>query len=280
MTIANTDMAAAWDGDDGDDWSRDWKRYDRSLAGYHERLLEAAAFTADDRVLDIGCGNGQSTLDAARAATSGWAYGVDLSSKMLARARERAEEAGITNVTFEQADAQVHPFDAESHDIAISRYGSMFFGDPVAAFSNIGGALRPDGRLVLLVWQSSGRQGWLRALFDTLALGRELPVPPANAPGPFGLGDPDRTRSILTDAGFADVELAGIDGDVRIGDDVEDSYEFVKSMGMTRGLLRDATDAERESALEALHAVIAENTDADGTYFESAAWLVTARRAG
>lgn len=280
MTIANTEMAAAWDGADGDDWSRDWERYDRSLAGYHQRLLEAAAFAADDRVLDIGCGNGQSTLDAARAASSGSALGVDLSSKMLARARERAAEAGLSNVSFEQADAQVHPFAPASADIAVSRFGSMFFGDPVAAFANIGAAVQAGGRLVLLVWQSSGRQGWLRTLFDALALGRELPVPPADAPGPFGLGDPDRTRSILTSAGFVDVDLTGIDGDFRIGDDVEDSYEFVKSMGMTRGLLSGVTDAERESALDTLRSVIAENTDADGTHFESAAWLVTARRPG
>ena len=278
MTIVNTEMAAAWDGEEGDGWSRDWKRYDRSMAGYHARLLEAAAFTADDRVLDIGCGNGQTTLDAARAASSGSALGVDLSSKMLARARERAAEAGLSNVRFEQADAQVHAFEPAAHDIAISRCGSMFFADPVAAFSNIGGALAPGGRLVLLVWQSAERQGWLRTMLDTLALGRELPTPPSNVPGPFGLGDPDRTRSILGDAGFVDVELSAIDGDFRIGEDVEDSFEFVRSMGMTRGLLAGISDAERDAALEALRAVIADHTDADGTRFDSAAWLVTARR--
>ena len=276
MTIVNADMAAAWDGEEGDGWSRDWQRYDRSLAGYHVRLLEAAAFTADDRVLDIGCGNGQTTIDAARVASS--ALGVDLSSKMLARARERAAEAGLGNVTFEQADAQVHPFEPAAHDIAISRYGSMFFADPVAAFANIGGALAPGGRLVLLVWQVAERQGWLRTMLDTLALGRDLPTPPSNVPGPFGLGDADRTRSILTDAGFVDVDLTGIDGDFRIGDDAEDSYEFVKTMGITRGLLGGVSDAERETALEALRAVITEHTDADGTHFDSAAWLVTARR--
>ena len=276
MTIANTEMAAAWDGEEGDGWSRDWQRYDRSLTGYHARLLEAAAFAADDRVLDIGCGNGQTTLDAARAASS--ALGVDLSSKMLARARERAAEAGLSNVSFEQADAQVHPFEPAAYDIAISRYGSMFFADPVAAFSNIGGALTPGGRLVLLVWQSAERQGWLRTMLDTLALGRDLPTPPSNVPGPFGLGDPDRTRSILTDAGFVDVELTGIDGDFRIGDDAEDSFQFVRSMGITRGLLGGVSDAERELALEALRAVITENTDEGGTHFDSAAWLVTARR--
>lgn len=278
MTIANTDMAAAWDGEEGDGWSRDWQRYDRSMAGYHARLLEAAAFAADDRVLDIGCGNGQTTLDAARAASSGSALGVDLSSKMLARARERAAEAGLANVTFEQADAQVHPFEPAAHDIAISRYGSMFFADPVAAFTNIGSALAPGGRLALLVWQVAERQGWLRTMLDTLALGRDLPTPPSNVPGPFGLGDPDRTRAILTDAGFVDVDLTGIDGDFRIGDDAEDSYEFVKTMGITRGLLGGVSDAERETALEALRAVITEHTDGDGTHFHSAAWLVTARR--
>lgn len=278
MTIANTEMAAAWDGDDGDDWSRDWERYDRSLAGYHERLLDAAAIQTSERVLDIGCGNGQTTLDAARAASSGSALGVDLSSKMLARARERAAADGIINVAFEQADAQVHPFDPASADVAISRFGSMFFADPVAAFTNIAGALAPGGRLVLMVWQPADRQSWLASMFEALALGRDLPMPPPSVPGPFGLGDPDRTRSILESAGFVDVELTGIDGDFRIGDDVEDSYGFASSMGITRGLLSGVTDEDRATALQQLRSTIAASTDESGTHFESAAWLVTARR--
>jgi ubiquinone/menaquinone biosynthesis C-methylase UbiE len=153
MTIANVDMAAAWDGDEGTDWARDWERYDLGVRSHHLRLMEAAAISPAEHVLDVGCGNGQTTRDAARSAAAGSARGVDLSSVMIARAREVARDENVTNVTFEIADAQVHPFEPARYDIAMSRFGAMFFGDPVAAFTNIGRGLRPGGRLVLMSWQ-------------------------------------------------------------------------------------------------------------------------------
>ena len=110
--VVNVDMAAAWDGDEGDDWADQWEHHDRAVRGHHEALIAAAAFGPADRVLDVGCGNGQTTRAAARAATDGSALGIDLSSRMLELARELAAEEGLTNVAFEQADAQVHRFDA------------------------------------------------------------------------------------------------------------------------------------------------------------------------
>jgi SAM-dependent methyltransferase len=111
-------------------------------------------------VLDIGCGTGQATRDAARAAEPGHALGVDLSARMIELARRLAASQDIGNVSFEQADAQIYPFPAGSFDVAISRTGTMFFGDPAAAFANIGRALRPGGRLVMLVWQGPGPNEW------------------------------------------------------------------------------------------------------------------------
>jgi SAM-dependent methyltransferase len=276
--IANVDMAAAWDGDEGEDWSREWRRFDRSMATYHARLLEAAAISVDDHVLDIGCGNGQTTRDAARRATSGGALGVDLSSKMLARARQQADVEGLTNVRFEQADAQVHPFEPAAASVAISRFGSMFFGDPAAAFTNVASALAPGGRLALVVWQAPERQAWLMAMRTALALGRRLPMPPPNAPGPFGLADADRTRSILESAGFADVAATSIEGDFWLGEDGDDAYAFASRLGMTRGLTAELDDREREQALGNLRAMIDANTATDGVVFGSIAWLVTGRK--
>lgn len=148
--IANVEMAAAWDGDEGEEWARDWERYDRAVLDHHGALFDAATIGDDERVLDIGCGNGQSTRDAARAAGNGSAIGVDLSSRMVERARELAKLEGVTNVTFERVDAQVHPFDAAAYDVVISRFGAMFFADPASAFANIGAGLRPGGRLVMV----------------------------------------------------------------------------------------------------------------------------------
>ena len=153
MDPANAEQAQAWDGDEGAYWAQNAERFDRAVAAYHQRFLAAAGIGRADRVLDIGCGTGQTTRDAARAAADGVALGVDLSGQMIALARRLAAGQGIGNARFEQADAQIHPFPSHSFDAAISRTGTMFFGDPAAAFANIARALRPGGRLALLVWQ-------------------------------------------------------------------------------------------------------------------------------
>src|SRR5438105_1841920 len=138
----NAEQAGAWDGDEGAYWAENAERFDRAVAAYHERFLAAAGIGGAERVLDIGCGTGQTTRDAARAAPDGTALGVDLSGRMVELARRLATGEGIANARFEQADAQVHPFAARSFDVAISRTGTMFFGDPAAAFANIAGAVR------------------------------------------------------------------------------------------------------------------------------------------
>src|SRR5688572_19764087 len=135
---SNVAQLRAWDGDEGAYWAHHAEYFDRSVAPYHERLLAVAAIGEGDRVLDVGCGTGQSTRDAGRAAPHGSALGVDLSSRMLDHASRRAAEEDLTNVTFAQVDAQIHPFDPGSYDVVISRTAAMFFGDHAAAFANIG----------------------------------------------------------------------------------------------------------------------------------------------
>lgn len=126
---------------------------------------------------------------------------------MIALARQRAADEQLPNATFRQVDAQVHPFSPESVDLALSRHGAMFFGDPVAAFTNIARALRPDGQLVLLTWQPFERNEFIRAILSALTVEGEVPVPPSDAPSPLALGDPDRVRSVLGVSGFTNVEL-------------------------------------------------------------------------
>ena len=210
-TIANVEMANAWDGEEGDDWVKYADRYDAAARRLWNRFLAAGLIAHGDRVLDIGCGTGQSTRDAARAAVSGRVLGVDLSSRMLALAGERTRAEGITNVEYVQADAQVHRFDQRSFDVAISRMGAMFFADPVAAFRNIGSALRADGRLALLAWQELMDNEWLMEIREALAAGRTLPSPPTGTPGPFGLADPDGVRRVLGEAGFTDIDLSPVE---------------------------------------------------------------------
>jgi SAM-dependent methyltransferase len=273
---SNVEQLGAWDGDEGAYWAEHADYFDRSVAVYHERLLEVGAISEGDRVVDVGCGTGQTTRDAARAASAGAALGIDLSSRMLDYARRRAAEEGLNNVTFAQADAQIYPFDPDAYDVAISRTAAMFFGDHVAAFRNIRSALRPGGRLVLVTWQPLAFNEWIREIFGALAAGRDLPAPSPGAPGPFALSDPDRVRSVLTTAGFTGVELDGTTAGMWFGSDADDAHRFV--LGMMGWMLEGVDDAGRARAIDALHATMAAHATPDGVLFESAAWTIQATR--
>src|SRR5499427_2493023 len=251
---ANAEQARAWDGDEGAYWSGNAGRFDRAVAAYHNRFLTAAAIGRADRVLDIGCGTGQTTRDAARAAADGLALGVDLSGQMVALARRLAAEHGIVNARFEKADAQIHPFPAASFDVVISRTGTMFFADPAAAFSNIARALRPGGRLALLVWQGPQANEWIRELGGALAAGRELPAPPTGAPGPFAQADPQAAQAVLAAAGFTQIELDGLHEPMWFGTSADDAHRFV--LGLLGWMLRGLDDAGRSSALDNLRATV------------------------
>ncbi|QYN37824.1 methyltransferase domain-containing protein [Pseudonocardia sp. DSM 110487] len=272
---ANAEQLRAWDGSEGAYWAAHAERFEQALRDYDGPFFEAAAIAPTDHVLDIGCGTGGSTRAAARRASAGSVLGVDLSSAMLEVARRAAEREGSTNVSFEQADAQIHPFGEVAFDVAISRTGAMFFGDPHAAFTNIARALRPGGRLVLLVWQSFPRNEWVVEIMGALAAGRELPAPPPGAPGPFSMADPDRVHALLSSAGFDDVWVSGLEEQMCFGLDPDDAHRFVS--GLMHWMLDGLDDVARASAVDALHRTMRAHHAAQGVTFGSAAWLVTAR---
>jgi SAM-dependent methyltransferase len=248
--------------------------YDAELRRYREPLRAATGVGQRDRVLDIGCGAGQSTLDAARAAGSGSALGVDVSAESLEVARRRGADEGVRNVTFEQANAQWQPFPTNGFDVAISRFGTMFFADPVAAFSNIGRALRPGARLVMLVWQDSDRQEWSVAIRETLCIGRAA----AADASAFSLADPATVRGILDPAGFARISLVDLREPVYYGPDVATASAAVLGLWMAADLLAGLADDERQRAIDRLRAVLAAHESDRGVWFDSRAWLVTAHR--
>ena len=276
VDASNAEQVRAWDGDEGAYWAAHAEDFDRGLARHHERLMAAAAIGTAERVLDIGCGTGQTTRDAARTAGAGSALGVDLSAAMLAVARRRASEEGATNARFEQLDAQVYPFAADSFDAAISRTGAQFFGDLVAAFTNIRRAVRSGGRLALLTWQPPPGNEWLREFSGAMAAGRVLPAPPADAPGPFSLADPDRVRAVLTAAGFADVELEAVHEPMWFGRDADGAHRLIS--GLLGWMLEGLDQAGRRRALDALHVTMAAHETPAGVLYDSAAWLIGARR--
>lgn len=275
---ANAEQAAEWDGPAGDHRTRFAAVFDAETRPHNERFRAAAAVRPADRVLDVGCGTGQTTRDAARAAVAGSALGIDLSAQMLAHARRVSREEGLRNVSFEQADAQVHRFPAASFDVAISRFGSMFFADPVAAFGNIGSALRPGGRLVLMVWQARDRNEWSAAIRDALAGDMALPPPPTSGPHPFSLADPQVARGILAAAGFAEVSFTDVHEPVYYGPDAAVALEVLRGLRSTRDLLAGMDAAQADAALGRLHALLVAHQTSAGVLFDSRTWLIAARR--
>jgi SAM-dependent methyltransferase len=276
METANPEQAAAWNGDEGKGWVANADRYERSRVRLRPHLINPGLLRESDRVLDIGCGTGRSTIEAAQAIGRGSALGVDLSGPMIAHARERADSEGVANVEFVHADAQIHSFEPSSVDVVISETGCMFFGDPVAAFSNIGLALRPGGRVGLLVWRELQRNEWLTAIRRAVALGRELPTPPPDAPNPFSLADPDRVRSIFGAAGYDDIELDPVDEPVDLGADADDAFAFFSMNSMW--LLDGVDDAGRTQAFDNLRAAFKEGETEAGVLLGSSAWLIRATK--
>ncbi len=252
--------------------------YDAELARYHARLLAAVDIDPPARVLDVGCGAGQTTRAVARAAFDGHAVGIDISAPMLAQARRRTSLDGLANATFEQGDAQVHPLPAQHFTVGLSRFGTMFFTDPGVAFANIAGSLRPGARFVQLVWQHSSCQEWSTVIHQALSdeLGGEPSTPDTEAA--FSLADPATVHATLTGAGFVDVQLAEVREPVYYGADASSALDALHSLRVTSDLLRDRDPASAERALSRLRTMLDARDSGDGVWFDSAAWLVTATR--
>ena len=198
--------------------------YDAELRRHDERFRAAVKVGPRDSVLDIGCGAGQSTREAARAASDGSVLGVDTSEEMLEVARRRCAEEGLRNVAFELADAQDHAFPAAHFDLCISRFGVMFFADPVAAFANIARAMRPDARLVFMVWQAQERNEWSTAIQRALAPENAAS---ASAGAAFSLGDRSATTRLLAAAGFATIDFVEVRESVFYGPDVDAAHDAI-----------------------------------------------------
>ena len=274
IDASNTRQLRDWDGEHGQYWAEYADFYDRALAAYHPVLLTAASVRPGDRVLDVGCGSGQVAIDLVRAAPGARALAVDLSAAQLDSARRRGSGLGVE---FLQADAQVHDFGAASYDRVVSRTGTMFFGDAAAAFDNLATATQPDGRLAILVWRDLAENEWLREIVEALRFGRDLPMPPPGAPGPFAQSDPDLVEPMLAAAGWSDVAFEPVDRAVWLGPDAERGTSW--QLGQSAWLLLGLDEAQRAEAAANLYALLAAHQTPDGVLLGSAAWLITANRA-
>jgi SAM-dependent methyltransferase len=284
--VRTDDSAAGVDGSARTDWNgpmaRFWAdhddRFDALLAPHGEVLLAAAEARPGEHVLDIGCGCGSTTLRAAHtvAPAAGTAVGVDISQPMIDKARLRAAEAGAGNVSFELADVESADLGRAAFDLAISRYGVMFFADHTAAFANVRAAMRPGGRLAFVCWAERTRNEHFTLSFDALAPHLGLAPPPARPSGPFALADPRHVRTVLDRAGWTVVEITAVRDPLRVGLDADDAVDFEISDPELAEDLASADPADAAQAVADLRAAFATRERPDGVWLGAAAWLVQA----
>jgi SAM-dependent methyltransferase len=277
----NQEQRRYWANEGQQQYQQHGARFEAMVSGFGLAMLDAARLQAGDRVLDVGCGHATITIDAARrVAPGGTALGVDISNAMLRTASQRVDAAGLHNVTLLEADAQVHPFEPASFDAVISRFGTMFFDTPEAAFANLARAVRPGGRLAFVCWQDPLASQWIALALSAVmpVLGRSPQLGTPGAPGPWAFADGDRLRRLLTTGGFRDVQLATVTLPQRIGDDINDAVAFILSLPESQQLFAGADKDAVAASTAALQAAFAPHARADGLTLTASAWLVSAYR--
>jgi SAM-dependent methyltransferase len=277
----NAEQARYWNEDAGPKWVDLATHLERLIRPVGEAALECAAVAPAERVIDVGCGCGQSTLELARrVGPRGAVLGIDLSEPMLGVARERARQHGLAALRLERGDAQVFAFERGAADLVFSRFGVMFFADPAAAFANLRAALRPGGRLVFACWRALAENPWMRLPLEVVARHVALPPPPPDgAPGPFSLAEEARVRSILAGAGFEDVALQprGFELDPAGGRGVEGAIDFLMQMGPAGAALRGADVTDPSAVVAELRQALAPFAAGASLRMPAAVWIASAR---
>jgi SAM-dependent methyltransferase len=267
----------------GRDWTAAAAAMEHRLGGWGEAAIEHVGVANGERAVDIGCGAGGTTISLARAVgDQGAAVGLDISATMLVEARQAAAASGLANVTFEEGDAQIYPFEPGRFDLAFSRFGVMFFADPVRAFANVGRGLRAGGRLGFACWglpADNPAQARVRA-----AVARVVDVPPIDldAPGPHSLGTEAVLRRVLGAAGFVDLRLQLLRREAPIGGTARSAEEMVDGLLMT-GPARDVVTRQPQLKPQLAAELLAEfgtKWKPGGMWLPAAVWMVAARWAG
>ena len=271
----NTEQVEFWNGAGADRWVRHQELLDRTLEPYGRALLDVARPQSGECVLDVGCGCGWTSLVAAEAVGArGAVLGVDVSAPMLDRARQRAKAAGLSNATFTVADASTHPF-AGTFDLLMSRFGVMFFADPVAAFRNLRGALRPGGRVTFVCWAPVADNHWFRVPMASAGTVVPLPEPtPPGAPGPFSFADPARVREVLAGAGFADASVEPSSPDFTLGPDLDTAATNSVETGPVSRLLIDVDEPTRARVRAAIRDALKPYAGPRGVLLPAKTWIV------
>jgi ubiquinone/menaquinone biosynthesis C-methylase UbiE len=255
------------------------------LQQHSARVFPALPLRVGDRVLDVGCGWGDTAIELARrVGSAGSVVGLDCCGGFLEAGRADARAAGLTNLSFLEADVQTYPFKAE-HDFCFSRFGTQFFENPVAGLRNMRSALRPGGLMTMIVWRERADNPWLTLSKEVLL--RYLPAVKEDAatcgPGPFSMTDTEAVTKQLQIAGYTDARFERIDAEVMVGRDLDEAVAFQLAIGPAGEVYREAgKQAERrhDELVAALRAELKEFVRPEGVMMHSSSWMVTARTPG
>jgi ubiquinone/menaquinone biosynthesis C-methylase UbiE len=275
----NADQIAYWNGPNGQRWTDRQASQDVLLAEVAQLLIDRVGPKAGDRIVDIGCGCGATSIAlAGRVAPDGFVLGVDISAPMLARARQLAPKT--LPLDFAQADATVYPFEPQSFDLVVSRFGVMFFAEPVQSFANLRKALRPKGRAVFACWREPKENPWMMAPLQ--AVYRHVPRLPQvgpEDPGPFAFASEERVTRILREAGYADIalEACNISLDIAIGRGLEAATDAALEIGPSARALEGHPAEIRSAARASVRELLAPYAQGQSVPLAGSIWIVTAR---
>jgi SAM-dependent methyltransferase len=278
----NAAQAEYWNCVAGPKWTDHQEHQDQVLRPVSDRLIDAADPKPGDRVIDIGCGCGATTIDfAERVRPGGEVLGLDVSEPMLARARERAPRD--LPIRFELADATVYDFEPDAADLVASRFGVMFFANPARSFANLRRGLKPGGRLAFACWREAKQNPFF--VLPLREAGKHAPPLPEmdpEAPGPFAFADPARVQRILSDAGYADIVVTpqDLELDIAVGRGLDAGVRTAMTIGPTSRMLDGQSDAVRAAVEADIRKALAAQARGDSVPLGGAIWIVTATNPG
>lgn len=274
----NSEAQLYWNAEGGNKWADNIDVVESILVPMSNKLLEKVAAKSSEIILDVGCGGGITSINLAeQVGDSGMVLGCDVSEPIIAIAINRGQ--GISNLQFQLGDAATAELGEERFDLVTSRFGVMFFDDPILAFSNFHKSLKTSGRLVFLCWRTLAENPWLgepmSATYEILPPPAEKPDP--TAPGPFSLGDPEHLKNILESAGFHNVDLQAVDMGMPMGS-MDDAISFLTKLGPAADAIKEATEEEKVAVIAAMRKVMEKYNTAEGVFTPAATWLVTAAK--
>lgn len=277
-TIPNAKQYEEWNNATGRRWLERHEAVDRKIAPFGRGAMDRVDIKPGERILDVGCGCGETTLELAdRVGASGSVTGVDISRPLIEAARKRAREPARANVRFEEGDAQTFPFPAKGFDLVFYRFGIMFFDDPEAAFRNLVKALRPGGRLSFVCWPAPQENQFMTIPIAAASRHVTLPAPgEPDEPGPFAFADPERVRRILSRAGFVEAETDRVIEKVG-GGTPDETARMLLELGPLSSILEEIDQKTRDAILEDIRTAVNGFEASGRAWIDAAAWLVTAR---